>query len=180
MEIQGKKIWLASVTPEDLDFICNIERDRNLWFYKESVPSNDEEVREKYLQHIEEGADSGWYDFVVFLGADQERTPIGLAQIWSYIDERQSWELGFAILPAYGGCGYGSEAADLLLQFAFNQLDAHKVVGMCNAENHRSSALMERIGMVREGIFREELNWNGQWTDQYYYCILDREFHANQ
>lgn len=30
--------------------------------------------------------------------------------------------------------------------------------------------------MVREGIFREELYWNGQCVDQYFYAILEREY----
>jgi [ribosomal protein S5]-alanine N-acetyltransferase len=47
---------------------------------------------------------------------------------------------------------------------------------MCNAHNASSSSLMEHIGMTREGIFREELLWQGQWTDQYYYSILEREY----
>lgn len=104
------------------------------------------------------------------------KTRIGLAQIWSYSEYRKSWEIGFAILPVYGGQGYGSEAAKLLLQFAFEKLDAHKVVGMCNSRNKRSAALMERISMTREAIFKEELFWQHQWIDQYYYSILEKEF----
>jgi len=35
---------------------------------------------------------------------------------------------------------------------------------------------MENIGMTREAIFREELLWNGEWTDQCFFSILDKEF----
>ncbi|MGG0792696.1 GNAT family protein [Brevibacillus laterosporus] len=112
-------------------------------------------VRENYLRKIEESDEGSSYDFIVTIAGDQSNTPIGLAQIWSYVEHRKSWEIGFSILPAYGGQGYGSEAAKLLLQFAFEQLGAHKVVGMCNSQNKRSIALMERIGMTKEAVFKE-------------------------
>ncbi|MBP2112022.1 RimJ/RimL family protein N-acetyltransferase [Paenibacillus silagei] len=32
--------------------------------------------------------------------------------------------------------------------------------------------------MVREGVFREEIHWNHQWVNQYFYAILDREYRA--
>lgn len=85
------------------------------------------------------------------------KTPIGLAQIWSYNEYIKSLEIGFAILPDYGGQGYGSETAKLLLQLAFEnfeKLDTHEIVGKCDSRNRSSAALMERIGMTREAIFR--------------------------
>ncbi|MNW61954.1 putative ribosomal N-acetyltransferase YdaF [compost metagenome] len=107
---------------------------------------------------------------------DPEDTPIGIVQMWSYVDHRKSWELGFAVLSEYAGRGYGSEATRLLLHFAFQELQAHKVVGMCNSQNVRSVALMQYVGMTREAVFQEELWWNKQWTDQYFFSILEREF----
>ena len=38
-------------------------------------------------------------------------------------------------------------------KFAFEKLNAHKVVGMCNSNNTRSATSMECIGMTRGAIF---------------------------
>ncbi|OAB33094.1 GNAT family N-acetyltransferase [Paenibacillus macquariensis] len=54
------------------------------------------------------------------------------------------------ILPAYEGQGYASEVVRLLLHFAFVDPEAHKVV------NTRSSALMDRLRMTREAVYKEE------------------------
>ncbi|MFD3273858.1 GNAT family N-acetyltransferase [Paenibacillus dendritiformis] len=179
MKLQGERIELTLIAEQDLDFLCRMECDKDLWHFEESVPSV-EEARENCLEKfaVNEDEEGASYDFVVRLASDQTATPIGIAQIWSYVDWRKSWEIGFAILPEYGGHGYGREAAELLLALAFNKFGAHKVVGMCNAHNHRSSALMERIGMRREGVFKEELYWNERWTDQFFYSILDSEYAA--
>ncbi|MBN3522306.1 GNAT family N-acetyltransferase [Paenibacillus apiarius] len=177
MEILGEKLLLSQITINDLDFICRIECDRCLWYFEEDLQT-EQAVREKYLHKINEIDDACSFDFIVSLTEDDKKTLIGLAQVWSYIEYRKSWELGYAILPEYGSNGYGTEAARLLLKFAFETLDAHKVVGMCNSKNTRSASLMERIGMTREAIFKEELFWQNQWTDQYYYSILEKEYYV--
>ncbi|UVI29478.1 GNAT family N-acetyltransferase [Paenibacillus spongiae] len=180
MDVMGGMLELTRITEADVEFICKVECDADLWFFEEEVETDKHAVREKYLHRIKEDAEQSHYDFIVTLKTDQSITPIGLAQVWSYIEFRKSWEIGFAILPEYSGHGYGREAARRLLKFAFDELQAHKVIGMCNAMNKRSAALMERIGMRKEGVFKEELFWREQWTDQNYYSILDNEFlHRN-
>ncbi|MFF2908345.1 GNAT family N-acetyltransferase [Paenibacillus sp. NPDC057934] len=176
MQIRGEQLLLSSLAIDDLDFISSINCNKDLWYYEESVEDNMKKVCEKYRSRIEDTDDKEHYDFVIRRTTDPEGAAIGIAELWSYVGHRSSWELGYAVLPEYSGRGYGSEAVKLLLQFAFEQLKAHKVVGMCNSYNERSAALMERSGMVREGIFKEELNWQGRWVDQYFYSILDREF----
>lgn len=175
MELLGDKLLLSRVSINDLDFICKRECDKSLWEFEEFVHSREDIVREEYIAKIE-GKKLGSYDFIVNLMVDGRKTPIGLAQIWSYNDYRKSWEIGFALLPTYRSRGLGREAAKLLLEFAFKSLNAHKVVGMCNSNNKSSAALMEHIGMTREAVFKEELLWKDNWTDQYFYSILEKEF----
>ncbi|OAJ73351.1 hypothetical protein AYJ08_00850 [Brevibacillus sp. SKDU10] len=47
---------------------------------------------------------------------------------------------------------------------------------MCNSQNKRSIALMERIGMTKEAVFKEELFWQNEWVDQYFFSVLEKEF----
>ncbi|MDT9719463.1 GNAT family N-acetyltransferase [Paenibacillus sp. ClWae2A] len=177
MEFVGGKVRITTVTEQDLNFIGQLECDTNIWSFEETVETDEEKVRDKYRSHFAVTDEKPYaYDFVIRRMNDPEDTPVGIVQMWSYVDHRKSWELGFAVLSEYAGRGYGSEATRLLLHFAFQELQAHKVVGMCNSQNVRSAALMQHVGMTREAVFQEELWWNKQWTDQYFFSILDREF----
>lgn len=177
MEFAGQKIRITPVTEQDLDFISKLECDASIWSFEETVETDTEKVRDKYRNHFFTTDEKPYaYDFIIRRLEDPEGEPIGLIQMWSYVDHRKSWELGFALLPNYVGEGYGSEATNLLLEFAFNGLHVHKVIGMCNAQNVRSAALMQHVGMTREAVFKEELWWNNQWTDQYFFSILEKEF----
>ncbi|MFE6078186.1 GNAT family N-acetyltransferase [Paenibacillus sp. NPDC057886] len=177
MEFAGQKIRITPVTEQDLDFICKLECDASIWIFEETVETDADKVRDKYRSHFSTADEKPYaYDFIIRRLEDSEGEPIGLIQMWGYVDHRKSWELGFALLPNYVGNGYGSEATNLLLKFAFRGLHAHKVVGMCNAQNVRSASLMQHVGMTREAVFKEELWWNNQWTDQYFFSILEKEF----
>lgn len=174
MKIDGNRISLSRITYDDLDFICELECNKNIWFFEDYVESDKSIVKEKYIEKLDSHFS---YDFIIKKLGDEQEIPVGLAQIWSYVEHRRSWEFGFAILPDHQGYGYGIDAAKLLLEFAFNNLAAHKVVGMCNSKNLKSIKLMDNLGMRREGIFKEELYWQNQWTDQYFYSILSSEYH---
>lgn len=89
--------------------------------------------------------------------------------------QRLTWELGYIFNPRYHGMGYASEAAAAATEYVFRQHGAHRIMARCNPDNTASWRLLERIGYVREGHFREygfvHRDGNGDpiWTDAYEY-----------
>jgi len=90
----------------------------------------------------------------------------------------REWEIGWTLHPQVWGNGYASEAARALLDYAFTQLNAHRVVAFCHAENAASCRVMEKIGMKFEGHLRETIHLNGAWADELVYGILERDCQA--
>jgi RimJ/RimL family protein N-acetyltransferase len=90
-------------------------------------------------------------------------------------DARQA-EIGFTLSRAYQGQGYASEAVSRLLDYLFVDLRLHRVVAITDCENEASVALLERLGMRREGHFIENVWFKGRWGDEYLYAILRREW----
>ncbi|MBS4538983.1 GNAT family N-acetyltransferase [Clostridium sp. D2Q-11] len=158
--------------------MCNFETDKNIWLYEDYVKEDKAATRKLFLDRMKE--DVKVHDFIISRKKDERKISVGMAYIWSYNDYRKSWEIGYALLLDHQKFGYGIESASLLLKFGFEELKAHKIVGMCNSENIGSSKIMQRIGMRREEIFREELFCNGKWTDQCFFSILDKEYFDNR
>ena len=104
---------------------------------------------------------------------------MGTAYIWQYGSTRKSWEIGYVILSEFQGNGYCLESVNLLISFAFNELNAYKVIGMYHCDNVRSASVMQKAGMSKHGVFREEYKCGGKWVDQFYFSILEREYHKN-
>jgi RimJ/RimL family protein N-acetyltransferase len=59
-------------------------------------------------------------------------------------------ELGWRLALEYWGYGYATEAARLALGHGFGTLALSEVVSFTSATNHRSRAVMERLGMRRD------------------------------
>jgi RimJ/RimL family protein N-acetyltransferase len=59
-------------------------------------------------------------------------------------------EIGWRLAPEFWGKGYATEAAEAWLAFGFETLGLDEIVSFAVALNHRSTAVMERIGMRRD------------------------------
>ena len=94
-------------------------------------------------------------------------------------DTIREWEIGWAIHPTEWGKGIATESAGCLLDFAFMELKAHRVVAFSHAENIASLRVMRKLGMQQEGLLRETRLWQGQWSDEVVYSILDREWNIS-
>ncbi len=93
-----------------------------------------------------------------------------------------TWELGYVFNRGFQGQGYATESAEALVDYAFKQLGARRIIAMCNPENDHSWKLLERLHMRREGLLLKNIyfktNSNGEpiWLDTYEYAILKSEW----
>jgi len=92
-------------------------------------------------------------------------------------DERQA-EIGYTLSRAYQGRGIASEAVSCVLEYAFVTLGLHRVIAMTDCENATSVALLERLGLRREGHFRQHVWLKGKWRDEYLYAMLQEEWRS--
>lgn len=76
MKLSGEKLLLTMASANDLDFICRIETDENLWYFEEYVESDKDVVREEYIQKIEEKENRTSYDFIVTIATDKNKKPM--------------------------------------------------------------------------------------------------------
>ena len=61
------------------------------------------------------------------------------------------FELGWTLAPEVRGRGYATEAARLLLDYAFEQLDRPHVISLIHPDNSPSRRVAERLGERVEG-----------------------------
>jgi [ribosomal protein S5]-alanine N-acetyltransferase len=85
-------------------------------------------------------------------------------------------ELGYWVGVPHWGRGYCTEAAIATVEYGFKELGLHKIAARHMAGNPASGRIMEKIGMVREGVLRKEVVKDGEFHDMVYYGVLASEF----
>jgi RimJ/RimL family protein N-acetyltransferase len=91
-------------------------------------------------------------------------------------EDGQQGEIGFTLSPLYQGQGYGVEAVQGLLDYAFGTLKLHRIVAVTDARNTPSAKLLERLGMRREGHLLQSRQVRGSWRDELVYAMLQSEW----
>jgi RimJ/RimL family protein N-acetyltransferase len=117
-----------------------------------------------------------WFQFAVAL----RRTDglVGDCAALVLADDPRQAEIGFTFAPAHHGHGYATEAVRRLLDYLLVERGKHRVRASCDDRNTRSAALLERVGMRREGHLLESTWFKGEWTSDLLYAVLRRDWPA--
>ncbi len=91
----------------------------------------------------------------------------------------QSWE-GISEPEAHAFLQEQKMLQPGVLTYAFLTFDLHRIIAITDCENTASVALLERLGMRREGHFLQNAWFKGKWGDEYLYAILKEEWLRKQ
>ncbi|KAI9713986.1 MAG: hypothetical protein M1820_000716 [Bogoriella megaspora] len=84
--------------------------------------------------------------------------------------------LGMVISKPYQGKGYGSEALNWTIDWAFKFGGLHRVTVHCYSFNTKALKMYERLGFVKEGSQREAAWFNRGWHDILVYGFLESDW----
>lgn len=77
----------------------------------------------------------------------------------------QACYLGYGIAKKHQGKGIMYEGLVVAIQYAFEELNIHRIMANHLPENERSARLLSRLGFRRECVAKEYLRINGAWRD---------------
>jgi len=90
-------------------------------------------------------------------------------------------ELGYSIGRSYWGQGLTTKAARAVLDLAVSAYATlNRICARADTRNVGSLRVMEKIGMIREGVLRQNRVVRGQLVDEVWCGILRREWEANR
>jgi len=90
---------------------------------------------------------------------------VGIVSLHQIDRDGRRAELGYWIGVPWWGRGYATEAARAVVRYGFDELGLHKIHAHYLARNPASGRVLERIGMRREGLLREEVCKWGRFED---------------
>jgi ribosomal-protein-alanine N-acetyltransferase len=103
-------------------------------------------------------------------------TAIGIFQVRETERGFSTAEWGFAIGSMFWGTGVFQDGAELLLAFAFDTLDVHRLEARAAVLNGRGNGALLKVGAVREAILRKSFRCNSEYLDQVLYVIVEDDW----
>lgn len=91
--------------------------------------------------------------------------------------EHRLAEMGYSIARAEWNRGFGTEAAKAVVDAAFTTLPAlNRIRAMADVRNSASQRVMEKLGMIKEGVLRQNRVERGEPIDEAWFGILRSEW----
>jgi RimJ/RimL family protein N-acetyltransferase len=163
--LEGERVTLRTVQRADFEFMIRVLNDpeiRHGGYETYKSPVSEADIGQKL--------DSDTYHMFLVC---REETPIGGVAL-KHIDlEGRNAELGYWMAPTEQGDGYATEAAELCLVHAFEELGLHKVWARTVGDNEASIRVLKKLGFQREGILKEHWYGIGRYVDEYRFGLLN-------
>lgn len=173
----GKRVYLRPLHKDDLTHIQKWANDPEIRGLTGEVKPMSWAKAEEFYERVKKDDQRLW--FIIALQEDDraigEAGLLRMFPAWRTTDlsiiisEREAW-----------GQGYGTEAINLLLDYAFGYLNFHRVAIGVVGFNEAALRFYEKVGFKKEGVQRDGYYYDHAYHDFVMMSLLDDEYRAGQ
>jgi RimJ/RimL family protein N-acetyltransferase len=173
--LSGSWLQLEPFTESHRDDLYTVAQDEAIWTYNGAKAFGDRFYRwfDKAMQCLQQ---QNHLPFVVRRLADQKI--IGSTRYYDITAEHHRLAIGYTwYVPEVWGSYVNPECKYLLLQHAFEDLQAHRVEFITDSRHSRSRAALKKVGATEEGVLRAHIVLeDGFIRDSVVFSILNSEW----
>jgi len=170
--LTGTNVYMRAINESDID------KGWLDWINDQSLTKglilSGSQTREDLLEYIRS---SRWPNAALFaICLQKDDRYIGNARLSGFDWVHRYCDYGWLLSGGTHGKGYGSESLFLLMRYGFLALELNRISSAIASFNSASLRCSEKIGMSREGIQRQRVNWDGEFHDAIAVSMLREEF----
>lgn len=170
-KIVGERVFLSPINPDDAEFYTGLVNDMEI----SSFIGNSHQVyslsRER--DYLEEVCQDGHHFAII---GKEEGSLLGNCGLEDVDLVNRTAELGILLERSSWNQGFGKEAIQLLLDYAFNILNINNVMLSVYSYNQRAISCYKRCGFKEMGRRREARLIGGKFYDEIYMDCLASDF----
>jgi ribosomal-protein-alanine N-acetyltransferase len=169
MKLIAERLYLRDLEPADLDAVHEYASLPEVVLHQEWGPNTIEQTRE-------------FIAGCVLGNALPDRRTVELAAvlndgslIGSYratlSEDGSEAEIGYSLHPRYWNQGYGTEAAERLVDYLVRERQVREIFATSRPENLASIHLLEKLGMQQVDLYRKNVLIRGEWRDTLVFSV---------
>ena len=173
-ELETQRLHLREVVIEDGPALQSYQNSEEQWQYQavERAEFADCTLRvQRYLEH--RGTDEQRYIFNYVAIEKSSGTIIGEVSLSR--SHPAIANIGFGVAKQQFGKGFATEMASRFITFGFEEIKLHRIAADVAVENKPCIRVLEKLGMTREGVARDNIWAQERWWTEAQYSILEQE-----
>lgn len=175
--MKGKNIYLRILEEKDIPKTTKWINNEEISEIMGYLPTKSLFSQEQWFKEITQKNDRFIFAIIDII-SDEHIGNVGIGNI-DYISRNGMFNI-FIADQKNRAKGVGTEVTNLILDFAFNKLNLHKVYLRTSERFIGANKMYKKIGFIKEGVMRDHYFSNGIYEDKIMYSILRNEFNKNE
>lgn len=173
LTLKGQNIYLRALEPNDLEFVYAVENDESIWEVSNTQTPYSRFLIRQYLENAHQDIYEA-KQLRLAICKDQDFPALGLIDLFDFDPKNNRAGVGILIQDLGNrNSGIGTEALDLLIQYAFTQLNLHQLFANIDIENEGSLTLFTKFGFQKIGIKKQWNLVNGRYKDEALFQLIN-------
>jgi ribosomal-protein-alanine N-acetyltransferase len=170
--IETQRLILRKPVPVDIPAWFKMRSNEENMRYIGRLPAKDisevESLFQLVIADIEANKHIGW----VVCEKENPAKFVGMIGFHRIKVEHHRAEVGYMIEQEFQGKGYGKESVQAIINYAFDTMHIHNIEADIDKDNIVSERLLQSLGFVKEGHFKESFYFEGTFIDSVIYSLL--------
>ena len=165
--LQGTRIRLRAIEPEDEDLLYKWENDQKIWQVSNTLTPFSRHILKQYLEQSHLDIFQAKQLRLVIEAIESDK-PVGLIDLFDFDPQHQRAGIGILIgESSEWGKGYAKDALHVLLKYVFTVLLLNQVYCSIDESNIASLNLFKNAGFritgIKEKWNRSFTGWSNEW-----------------
>ena len=171
--LKGNTIYLRALEPEDLEFIYAIENNESVWEVSNTQTPYSRFLIRQYLENAHQDIyEAKQLRLAICLSDTFEA--IGLIDLFDFDPKNNRAGVGIVISNENNrNSGIGSEALQLVINYAFNQLQLHQLYANIGSDNEISKQLFTKFGFQKIGTKKDWIKVDNIFKDEILFQLIN-------
>ena len=151
----GENVLLRAVEPADTERLYLWENDMQLWHLSNTTAPFSKYLMEQYVMNAQQDIYAAKQLRLMVDTNDEEGLTVGCIDLFDFDPANRRAGIGILISEEARGKGYGKEALELMIEYAFNTLNLHQLFCNILENNEQSIAMFKKAGFTEVGLKRD-------------------------
>ena len=173
--LETERFILRKISMDDTDDMFEYARNPYVTTFLTWSPHPDKGFTFEYIAYLQNRYKSGdFYDFAIV--CKDTGKMIGTCGFTRFFFQHDGAEIGYVLNPEFHGKGIATEVVGRIIRYGFENLALERIEGKYIIDNTASRRVMEKNGMIFEGVRRKGMLIKGLYRDIGICSIVREDF----